>query len=209
MTKAKIVVLSGPSGVGKGTVHAALRKGNPDYALSVSVTTRAPRDGEVEGVHYFYRTQEQFEQLIKDGCFVEYAKRYENWYGTLKSEIKRIVDSGKHCLLDIEFDGAKNIKDAFPEAVLIYLLPPSLKVLKERITGRQSESAESLEKRCQDVLSELDFAKTYDYILVNDQVQECVNKVNDIVNDVETAEQYRAELNLQLIEMLKGGKSIC
>ena len=133
MDNAKIVVISGPSRVGKGTVHAALRASCADYDLSVSVTTRGPRDGEQEGVHYFFRSQQQFDDMVRAGQFAEYAYRYGNSYGTLRSELQRIVDGGKHVLLDIEYDGALSIKRAIPDAVLIFLLPPSLAELRRRI----------------------------------------------------------------------------
>lgn len=205
MDNAKIVVLSGPSGVGKGTVHAALRATCSDYELSVSVTTRKPRQGEVEGVHYFFRTQEQFDRMIEAGEFAEYVRIYNSSYGTPKSELERIVKSGKHVLLDIEFEGGLNIKKAFPDAVLIYLLPPSLAELKARIEKRGSETPETLELRFSQAVAELEYAKQYDYILVNESVESCMTKINEIVG----AEQHRSRDNLQLIESLKGGLRIC
>ena len=205
MTNAKIVVLSGPSGVGKGTVHAALRNSCADYDFSVSVTTRKPREGEVEGVHYFYRTQEEFDRMTDEGLFAEYIRIYNNSYGTLKSELERIIASGKHVVLDIEFEGGLNIKKAFPDAVLIYLLPPSLADLKARIEHRGSETPETLNVRFGKAVAELDYAKQYDYVLVNDQVDKCVAAVNEIVS----CEQRRSKDNLYLIESLKGGNRIC
>ena len=205
MKNAKIVVLSGPSGVGKGTVHAALREKCEDYGFSVSVTTRAPREGEQEGVHYFYRSQEEFDRMIEEGLFAEYIRIYNNSYGTLKSELERITKSGKHVLLDIEFEGGLNIKKAFPDAVLIYLLPPSLAELKARIEKRGSETPETLAVRYGKAVAELEYAKQYDYVLVNDRVDACVAKINEIVS----AEQQRSKDNLDLIESLKGGYRIC
>ena len=205
MMNAKIVVLSGPSGVGKGTVHTALRRLNPDYMLSVSVTTRAPRAGEQEGVHYFYRTQDEFDRMIDEGIFAEYVRIYNNSYGTPKSELERIVAEGKHVLLDIEYLGGLNIKKAFPDAVLIYLLPPSLAELKARIEHRGSESPESLANRYGKAVAELEYAKQYDYIIVNDDVDQCVQRIEQIVH----AEQYKAKDNQNLIESLKGGSRIC
>lgn len=205
MTKAKIVVLSGPSGVGKGTVHSALRRSTDCYDLSVSVTTRKPRDGEQEGVHYFFRTQDEFDQMIADGIFAEYVRKYNKSYGTPCSELQRILDSGKNVLLDIEFEGALSIKRAFPEAILIYLLPPSLAELRLRIEGRGTESPEDVEMRFGEAIAELDYAKQYDYLLINDNVEDCVARINEIVR----AEQQRSVCNLQLIEDLKGGKRIC
>lgn len=204
-TKAKIVVLSGPSGVGKGTVHAALRRSNPLYALSVSVTTRLPREGEEEGVHYFFRTQEEFDRMVREDAFVEHATIYGNSYGTPKSELVRITEGGRHVLLDIEFEGALNIKRAFPEAILIFLLPPSLEELHRRIVSRGSESPESLQRRYGQAVNELQYARYYDYMLVNADVDECVNQINWIVR----SEQSRVLDNLHLIEDLKGGKVLC
>ena len=205
--KGKVVVLSGPSGVGKGTVHQKLINEMGGYELSVSVTTRAPREGEKEGVNYFYRTQEQFDQLIKEGAFVEYAYRYGNSYGTLKSEAERITANNHNMVLDIEYDGALNIKKAFPDALLIFLLPPSLAVLKERIVGRGSENFETLQARYGSAVEEMrEYAHYYDYLVVNDDIDACVKQVDAIVKGEVPA---NASQNLQLISRLIGGQTIC
>lgn len=207
MSKGKVVVLSGPSGVGKGTVHQKLIHEMGDYELSVSVTTRAPRQGEKEGVNYFYRTKEQFDQLVQDGAFVEYATRYGNCYGTLKSEVDRITSRNHHLVLDIEYDGAINIKKAYPDAVLVFLLPPSLAVLKERIVGRGSENEETLNARYGAAVEELkEYARYYDYIVVNDDIDACCKQVDAIVKGEVPA---NATQNMQLISKLIGGQTIC
>jgi len=207
MSKGKVVVLSGPSGVGKGTVHQKLIHEMGGYELSVSVTTRAPRVGEKEGVNYFYRTKEQFDQLVKEDAFVEYACRYGNCYGTLKSEADRITSNQHNMVLDIEYDGALNIKKAYPEAVLIFLLPPSLAVLKERIVGRGSESEETLQARYGAAVEEMrEYARYYDYLVVNDDIDACCKQVDAIVKGEVPA---NATQNMQLISRLIGGQTIC
>ena len=205
-SKGKVVVLSGPSGVGKGTVHHVLLDQYRNYELSVSVTTRAPRQGEQEGVHYYYRTVPQYQQLVQENAFVEHACRYSNYYGTLHSELDRITAKDHHVILDIEYTGALNIKRAMPDAVLIFLLPPSLEELHRRIVGRGSETPESLEIRYTAAVSEMQkYAEHYDYILINDDAEACAKRVDEIVR----CEQRITRDNLYLIDQLIGGNKIC
>ena len=205
--KGKVVVISGPSGVGKGTVHQKLINEYGGYELSVSVTTRPPREGEKEGVDYFYRTKEQFDELVRQDAFVEYASRYGNCYGTLKSEAERITSNHHHMVLDIEYDGALNIKRIYPDAVMIFLLPPSLAVLRERILGRGSESVDTLNTRFGAAVAEMEgYAKYYDYLVVNDDIDTCCKQVDAIVNGEVPA---NASQNMQLISRLIGGQTIC
>lgn len=205
MEKGKIVVLAGPSGVGKGTVHHILLTEYNNYDLSVSVTTRAPRPGEQEGVNYYYRTKEQYDQLIEQDAFVEHASRYGNYYGTLKSELSRITEQCHHVVLDIEYTGAINIKKAFPDAVLIFLLPPSMEELHRRIEGRGSETPESLSIRYNAAKDEIvEYAHLFDYVIVNDNVQQCASVVNSIVSGTVPPTPTQT-----IIKDFLGGKKIC
>ncbi|MBQ9146036.1 MAG: guanylate kinase [Clostridia bacterium] len=203
MDKGKILVLSGPSGVGKGTIHHILLTEYENYDLSVSVTTRAPRVGEQEGVSYYYRTKEEFDALVAEGAFVEHATRYGNYYGTLKSELKRITDLSHHVILDIEYTGALNVKKFFPEALLIFLLPPSMLDLKKRIEGRGSETPESLLTRYGAACDEIrEYAPMFDYVIVNKDIATCAKQVDDIVRGkIPALEDART-----LIETITGGK---
>lgn len=172
MDKGRVIVISGPSGVGKTTLYRRLLgdfKG--DLAFSVSATTRKPRDGERDGVDYYFLSDDEFTRRVEAGDFVEWAKVYQNRYGTLKSEIQRILDLGKHCLLDIDVQGGMNIRKAFPESYLIFIAPPSVETLRERILGRKTESPESLQARLSTALQELTMKEKYDIIIINDVLE--------------------------------------
>ena len=183
MSNTKIVVLSGPSGVGKSTVAAALIRNYADYELSVSVTTRDPRAGEAEGVNYYFRTQAQFDEMVAQGLFVEHAGRYKNSYGTLFSEMDRIAAHGNHAVLDIEYDGAAAIKRAYGDrAVLIFLLPPAMADLHSRLQGRGSETEESFRARFDAAQHEINvYSGQYDYRVVNADVDKCARQINEII----------------------------
>lgn len=199
-----VIVLSGPSGVGKGTVNRILQKTNTQVAAAVSATTRAPREGELEGVSYYFKTKEEFEKLIAEDCFVEYASVYGNRYGTLKSELERIIGSGINVVLEIDTVGAMNIKNVMPDAVTVFVLPPSLQELERRIRGRGAEEA-TLNVRIIAAKEEIAFARNYDYIVVNDEATRCASEVATIIR----AESLKVKNNSELIDDLIGGNSVC
>ena len=177
----KLFVISGCSGVGKGTVINKFMERNKDFILSVSCTTRKPRQGEVEGVHYFFLTKEEFEQNIKDDKFLEYAQFAENYYGTKKKYIKQKFEEGFNIILEIETNGALQVKEKMPEAVLIFIAPPSLEELEQRLRGRHTEDEETIQKRLAQVKIELERSKKYDYVVINDNVDRAVEEIESIV----------------------------
>ena len=142
-----LIVLSGPSGAGKGTICSRLRAEMPNLTYSVSMTTRQPRVGEVEGVNYFFRDKEEFEELLKEDAFLEYAKVYDNYYGTPKKHVMDLLDQGKSVLLEIDIQGAMQVKERYSDAIFIYIVPPSLTELSARLRGRATDSEEVIDKR--------------------------------------------------------------
>lgn len=183
MTKAgALYVVSGPSGVGKGTVCKALREVADNIAVSVSATTRAPRAGEIDGVHYHFLTVENFKARIERGEFLEWAKVYENYYGTLKSVVNDILDAGKNVILEIDTNGALQVKKLMPEAVLVFLAPPSEAELLRRLENRQTDTAEEIAKRQKCLEFELSQREYYDYTVVNDDVERAVAEIRRIID---------------------------
>jgi len=180
-SKGILVVLSGPSGVGKGTVCAALRNSGADIVYSVSATTRAPRVGEIDGVNYFFKTREQFEQMIKNGELLEWAEYVGNYYGTPKAFVDRMLAAGKDVILEIEVQGAMQVKEKYPDGVFIFLLPPSFEELRNRIIGRGTESAEAIAKRLQTAQEELSYLQYYDYAITNDEVDLACQRIQAIL----------------------------
>ncbi len=179
-----LVVVSGFSGAGKGTVMKKLMEKYPDqYALSVSATTRAPREGEQEGVHYFYKSREQFLAMIQEDQLIEYAEYVGNFYGTPKSFVQEKMAAGIDVILEIEMQGARKIKQQMPEAVTVFVTPPSFDDLAERLKGRGTESPEVIEKRLLQAAQEAGCMQEYDYILVNEDgaVDICVEELHGIV----------------------------
>ena len=177
-----LVVLSGPSGSGKGTVLKQAMRFNPNIEISVSVTTRAPRDGEIDGVNYFFSTPESFQNLLAADGLLEWAEFCGNFYGTPRDKIEQRLNEGKDVVLEIEVQGAMKVRAAFPDAVLIFNLPPSLIELKERLTGRKTEPPEVVEKRLNTAVWELSQAKNYDYVIVNDNVEDAANAFLSILS---------------------------
>lgn len=189
MNRGLLLVLSGPSGVGKGTVCSALRQKQDDLVYSVSATTRAPRQGEVDGVNYFFKSREQFQDMIARDALLEYAEYVGNYYGTPRDFVERTLDSGKDIILEIEVQGALKVKEKFPEGVFIFLVPPSLEELKERITGRGTEAADVIDNRMSVAVEEMNLIRYYDYAVVNDEIESACQRIQCII----TAERCRKD----------------
>ena len=199
MRKGKLVVVSGFSGAGKGTVMNALVASKDNYALSVSATTRSPRTGEVEGVSYFFKTVEEFESMIARGEFVEYARYVNNYYGTPKDFVDKQREAGKDVLLEIEIQGALKIKEKFPDAVLIFITTKDADTLKNRLTGRGTETEDVIRQRLKRASEEAMGVEKYDYIVVNDILEDCVETVDRIIK----SEHNRTDDNLSIIEDIR------
>ncbi len=197
--KGILVVVSGFSGAGKGTVMKELLRKYDNYALSVSVTTRSPRPGEEEGREYFFRTKEEFERLIREDALIEYARYVENYYGTPRSYVEQQLSMGKDVILEIEIQGAMKIKEKIPEALLVFVTPPSVEELRNRLVGRGTETAEVIESRMSRAGEEAEGMESYDYILVNDDLEECVERMHQII----LSEHYRMERNAAFVQKIK------
>lgn len=198
--KGILIVVSGFSGSGKGTIMKELLRKYPDhYALSISATTRSPREGEKDGVEYFFQTTEEFEQMIKDGELIEYAQYVGNYYGTPKAYVASQLAAGKDVILEIEIQGALKIKERFPETVLLFVTPPSAEILKERLVGRGTEDMKTIEKRLSRAVEEAQGIENYDYLVVNDDLSECVEEVHQIIGN----EHLRITRNLTAIEQMR------
>ena len=179
--KGLLLVVSGPSGAGKGTICKALLNKNDQIKLSVSATTRKPRNGEVHGVNYFFIEKEEFAKMIENGEFLEYAQIYDNFYGTPKAAIIECLEKGQDVILEIEMQGARQIKEVYPEGVFIFVLPPSLEELKSRIVGRGTETQEEIEKRFSCAFEEINQIVNYDYFIVNEDIEKSVSDVESII----------------------------
>lgn len=180
--KGAICIISGPSGSGKNTVYDGLCLKSDNIAQTISVTTRPPREGETDGKDYYFVSTEDFLRKVEQNEFVEYVKYGNNYYGTLKSEIERLRDEGKTVILVIEVEGALNIKKAFPDAKSIFLVPPSPEELRRRISRRGQNSDEDIEIRLRIAEKEMSYKDKYDYCIVNDELQKCIDEVYDIIN---------------------------
>ena len=199
--KGLLFVISGPSGVGKGTICKKLLERRKELKLSVSVTTRAPRPGEIEGVNYFFRSEEQFQDMIERDEFLEYMCVFgKNHYGTPKAYVAEQRAQGNDVILEIDVNGALNVKKRCPDAVMIFIAPPSMETLKKRLVGRGTETEEAVERRFAEAVKELAEAGEYDYIVVNDSLDKAVNDTESIL----VSERLHVSNNPKLINILKG-----
>lgn len=196
MNRGKLVIVSGFSGAGKGTVMNALISGSDRYALSVSATTRQPREGEKEGIAYFFKTKDAFEEMIKNDELLEYACYVDNYYGTPKAFVESMRDAGKDVLLEIEIQGAMKVKEKCPDAVLIFITTKDAKTLRDRLTGRGTETEDVINKRMARAAEEARGVENYDYIVVNDILEDCVETVDRIVR----SEHNRTDDKISIIK---------
>lgn len=176
-----LLVVSGPSGAGKGTICSAVREKYPDLEYSISMTTRAPRNGETEGVSYFFRTDEQFKKLVEEDAFLEYARVYDHYYGTPKKYVLDKIQAGRSVLLEIDIQGAMQVKKRYPKGVFVYIVPPSLEILSQRIHARGTDSEEVIQNRMAQITNELSMMHQYDYVVVNDVLEDAVHKTCAII----------------------------
>lgn len=179
--KGVLLVISGPSGAGKGTICKALLEKHKDIYLSVSATTREPRDGEVHGVNYFFTSKEDFLKKVEEGDFLEHAEVYGNYYGTPKSSVQKMLDEGRDVILEIDIQGALKVKENWEEGIFIFILPPSMEELKQRIIKRGSETPESLMTRFKSAYKEINYISKYNYAVVNDEIDTAVAKLEAII----------------------------
>ena len=181
MSKGKLVVISGASGVGKGTVLGIMMKKRKDLSFSVSATTRDPRPGEVDGVHYYFVTRERFEDMIAKGEFLEYDAHAANYYGTPRAQAEEKMARGGSVLLDIEPNGAKLVKQAAPEALLIFIMPPSVEELERRLRGRGDTPEDQIVMRMERAVWEMEQRYWYDHVVVNDDAERCADEILKII----------------------------
>ena len=199
MRKGLLILISGPSGTGKGTVCALLRQKHPEISYSISATTRQPRPGEQDGVNYYFYTKEKFREMIDQGQLLEWAEVYGNFYGTPKQKVLDRLEAGEDILLEIDTQGALNVMKVMPEGLFIFLLPPSLEELAARLKGRGTETEESLHRRLGAAVDEIKLATKYRYVVVNDKVEDAQETIANIIE----AEHHRSDLNESLLAKLQ------
>lgn len=198
--KGILIVVSGFSGAGKGTIMKQLLQQYPErYALSISATTRKPRTGETDGVEYFFQTREQFEEMIAKGELIEYAQYVENYYGTPQTYVNEQLAAGKDVILEIEIQGALKVKEKFPETLLMFVSTPSAEELKNRLVGRGTEDMDTIRARLGRAVEESQGIENYDYIVINDKLEKCVEEIHAIVS----SEHSRVSRNINFIQQIR------
>ena len=202
MTKERgqLIVFSGPSGVGKGTILAKYMEGRRDICYSVSATTRSPRPGEVDGTHYFFWTKEKFEEMIAAGQMLEYVQYNGNYYGTPRQFVEEKLAAGMNVVLEIEVQGAAKVRAACPEGLFIFVLPPSFEVLRSRLTGRGTEDAATVQKRLDAAFGEMRQAGSYDYVIVNDDLDRAVEALAAVVRADRCSVKFQKNLIEEVLE---------
>lgn len=194
-----LIVVSGFSGAGKGTLMKALLNKYDNYALSISATTRNPREGEVDGREYFFKTTEDFEKMIAQDELIEYAKYVNNYYGTPRAYVEEQLESGKDVILEIEIQGALKVKEKFPETLLLFVTPPSADILRGRLVGRGTETMEVVESRMRRAAEEAEGMEAYDYLIINDDLEVCVREMHRII----VGEHRRTFRNKEFMNQIK------
>ncbi len=197
--KGILIVVSGFSGAGKGTLMKRIMKKYDNYALSISATTRAPREGEVHGREYFFKTVDEFEKMIAQDELIEYAKYVSNYYGTPKAYIMEQLEAGKDVILEIEIQGALKVREKFPDTLLLFVTPPSAQELEKRLTLRGTETPEVIASRMARACEEAEFMDHYDYLVINDDLEECVKELHELIQ----REHRRVTRNISFIDQMK------
>ena len=206
--KGILTVVSGFSGAGKGTLMKRLMEDYDNYALSISMTTRAPREGERDGIEYFFTTREKFEETIANDGLIEYAQYVGNYYGTPRAYVESQLEAGKDVILEIEIQGALKVKKQYPDCLLLFVTPPSAKELEKRLVGRGTETAEVIAKRLARAVEESQGIEDYDYIVVNDDLDLCVKQLHSLVQNehfkISQKKDFIEEIREELKEFSKG-----
>lgn len=197
--KGILIVVSGFSGAGKGTLMKRIMEKYDNYALSISATTRAPREGEVPGREYFFKTVDEFEKMIAQDELIEYAKYVSNYYGTPKAYIMEQLEAGRDVILEIEIQGALKVREKFPDTLLLFVTPPSAKELEHRLTMRGTETPEVIASRMARACEEAEFMDHYDYLVINDDLEECVEELHELIQ----REHRRVTRNMSFIDQMK------
>ena len=197
--KGILIVLSGFSGAGKGTLVNALREMHEEYALSISATTRQPREGEIDGKAYFFKKVEEFEQMIAADDFIEYAQYVENYYGTPRAYVQQKLSEGKDVILEIEIQGALKVKEKYPDTLLMFVTTPNADALRDRLVGRGTESTEEISSRLARAVEEAEGVENYDYLIINDKLDNTVKQMHSIIQ----GEHYRIARNEEFIETMR------
>ena len=203
-TRGILIVVSGFAGSGKGTLMTELLSQYDNYALSISATTRKPRGAEVDGKEYFFKTVEEFEKMIAQDELIEYANYVGNYYGTPKAYVESQLAAGKDVILEIEIQGALKVKEQFPETLLLFVTPPNMTILKERLVGRGTETMEVIEQRMSRAAEEAEGILSYDYLLINDDLQTCVEQMHHIIQGEHYRSFRRKDFVSQIAKELKG-----
>lgn len=194
-----LIVVSGFSGSGKGTIMKELLKRYDNYALSISATTRAPREGETDGREYFFKTREEFEKMIAKEELIEYAEYVNNYYGTPRAYVEEQLTAGKDVILEIEIQGALKVKEKYPDTLLMFVTPPSAQVLKDRLVGRGTETAEVIDSRMKRAVEESQGVEKYDYLVINDDLERCAKEMHSIIQ----GEHDRVSRNADFIDDIR------